>query len=1168
MNEIAVYYTNSLDALARRLAADLCAAALPPLQTETIVVPSEGMAYWLRLRLAALTGCAAGVSMVFPGNFCQHLSAGAQRPQFRGEDLLWQIYAHLVEPAFIADFAPLSAYLQDRDPLKPLQLARRLCALFQNYLVYRHDMLLRWEAGQTGPASGPGALAHEDWQAALWRGLRDVPRAADFQWVLDDPRSCDLPPRLCVFGAGTLPPLFLRLLQRLAQFLPVRLYLPAPTPHYWGDIRSGREMQRMRLAQMVPQMAQHAAAIRQAEDAGALHDSVSVTCDCSDGSPAGASADGVLPPELHYDCGNPLLADLGRQGREFFVLLAAATGSGQGWQELEWDERGEGSVLSVLQQDIRDLYERGQGGQSAGAGDAPPEAEDDRLPFDPADQSLQLHCCHSPLREVEVLHDRLLDALACDPTLEPADILVLMTSPQDYAPWVEAVFGSSAQLRQHYRLADYSAAECNPVAQALMQVLALAQGRQTAPEVLALLDLQPVREAAGLAAPELPKLRQLVQSLNIRWGMSNDASARTHGVTAGGAFSWLDGLDRLLMGYAAGGVEEVICGIAPARQTGDLALAGRFAAWVQQLFDWCAVLTARPRPLEEWRRLINQLCRDLLGETGSDEDAGEWLHLPPLPGDTAVPLETVREYLRGELQAPGGKGAFIGGGISFCALRPLRSVPFRVIAVLGLDYTRFPRRDRREAFDLMRGRPLFGDRNLRDDDCQLFLETLLSARERLILTYSGRSDIDLSLRPASVCVSMLLATVDRSFLPSDGRPVSARLTFQHPLQPFSPRYFQGDPDFFTYAAAYRPPLAASEPKPFCAVADVPSPSADAAAPHASPEQVGRQQQDAAQPVSDVELAELIAFWKHPVRAYCEQTLCAHVPYVEDDLPEEETLEPDGRERLRLRQRLLERQYPQWLGLTDSQSAPSQDAPEFDSGTYAYLTACGELPPQQLGRMFYGCLRAEVEDFARHLQPYLEHQRPVSCAFAFSLEAFTLHGRLDGVTGQGQVLWRPARLTAADRVNAWVRHLVWCALPEEQRPAGVPGRTILMGLDGQQVLEPVADARARLGWLCALRRTGLERPLPFFLRSSFAYAQECLPLPPGSRRKPRPEYAARMEWAGSDFSSMAGECEDPYIALCFPASCEDATGATAAPVDGLPFAELARAFWLPFFDCVS
>ena len=108
--------------------------------------------------------------------------------------------------------------------------------------------------------------------------------------------------------------------------------------------------------------------------------------------------------------------------------------------------------------------------------------------------------------------------------------------------------------------------------------------------------------------------------------------------------------------------------------------------------------------------------------------------------DKAISSEPVLERLTEKLNETRGAKGFISGRVTFCAMLPMRSIPFKVICIIGLNENTFPRQKSSLEFDLMAKHPVKGDRNNRDSDRYLFLETLISAKERLILSYVGQSE--------------------------------------------------------------------------------------------------------------------------------------------------------------------------------------------------------------------------------------------------------------------------------------------------------------------------------------------------------------------------------------------------------------------------------------------
>src|SRR5690606_18517069 len=160
--------------------------------------------------------------------------------------------------------------------------------------------------------------------------------------------------------------------------------------------------------------------------------------------------------------------------------------------------------------------------------------------------------------------------------------------------------------------------------------------------------------------------------------------------------------------------------------------------------------------------------------------------------DGAVPHDVWRKELLRALEPSGGAYGFLGGGVTFAALQPMRPVPARFVVLLGMNDGAYPSAPRPVGFDLMADHPRRGDRVPRDEERYAFLDAILSAREQLYISYTGRSVRDNSPLPPSPLVSELLETVRRGYIDAQGDELLARMVVQHPLQPFSPRYFDGN----------------------------------------------------------------------------------------------------------------------------------------------------------------------------------------------------------------------------------------------------------------------------------------------------------------------------------------------------------------------------------------
>ncbi|MEO1370316.1 MAG: exodeoxyribonuclease V subunit gamma, partial [Acidobacteriota bacterium] len=373
----------------------------------------------------------------------------------------------------------------------------------------------------------------------------------------------------------------------------------------------------------------------------------------------------------------------------------------------------------------------------------------------PADRSLGVHVCHSPMREMQVLWGELLRAFDELEDLRPSDVLVLLPDIEKYVPFIRAVFGVERRglPRLPFSVADRGAGREQPPSEVILQLLDLASARVTLDDVFDLLETPAVRRAAGLVAEDVEPLRRLFERAGVRWGFSGEHRKNHFDVPATDANSWRMGIDRVLVGYATGPLDDavgdaLVSGVAPEAgdTAGDAERLGAFVELLTRLEARLRGLGGR-RPLEAWAEVIGDLVDTFLVAETEDEERGLQLirgvaadlaHVAGRVGATGeLSLGVVREHLEAQLRLDGFGSGFLNGQITFCALRPMRTIPFRVVAVAGLDAGVFPRRDRRPGFDVMAQEPQPGDRSVRDDDRYLFLETLLATRDRLILSHIG-----------------------------------------------------------------------------------------------------------------------------------------------------------------------------------------------------------------------------------------------------------------------------------------------------------------------------------------------------------------------------------------------------------------------------------------------
>jgi exodeoxyribonuclease V gamma subunit len=1084
---LAVIHSNRLENLRLLLVEWLRRYPLAPLENEAVLVQSNGMAQWLKLALADSGGlgvCAA-VDAQLPARFLWEAyravlgdDAVPEVSPFDRETLGWRLFRMLPELLDRPAFAPLERFLAgDADGRKRHQLAEGLAGPFDQYQVYRADWLEDWAAGrgQLRDARGAALPLPEDqaWQAELWRALvddlpperRDASRArlherflAELEAASERPEG--LPRRVVVFGLSSLPHQTLRALAALGRFCQVLLCVHNPCRHYWADIIEHRELLRA-------ERRRHA-------------------------RKAAMPAD-LAPEDLHLHA-NPLLAAWGKQGRDYIRLLD------------EWDdpalyrdrfesidlfedvgEVGRRSLLEKLQQSILDL---------------------EPLPAEPAlraravaDGSMAFHVAHSPQREVEILQDRLLDlfasAEAAGRPLAPRDVIVMVPDIDAYAPHVRAVFGQiERDDPRHipFTLADQRERGRNPLLVAVESLLRLPESRWAVGELLDLLDVPAVRARFGLSEADLPLLHRWVEGAGIRWGLDGEQRAALDLPDGLEQNAWRFGLRRMLLGYAVG-TGEAFAGIEPYEEIGglDAVLVGSLAALLDALGKHGREL-ARPAAPGEW----GERLRALLDGFFLAEDDADVLTLEKLLGclerwqdlcaearlEEPLPLCVVREAWLAAVDQPSLSQRFLAGRVNFCTLLPMRAIPFEAVCLLGMNDGDFPRGRPPQGFDLMAGpagyRP--GDRSRRDDDRYLFLEALLSARRHLHVSWVGRRAQDNATEPPSLLVAQLRDYLAAGWQVADaepgadpGRVLLDRLTVEHPLQPFSPRYFlpagaeEHDPRLVSYAREWRAAHEAGE-----AAADA------ALAPFEPPPSLG--------------LQTLSGFLRHPVRAFFAERLQVRFDADESAALDAEPFACDGLQNYLFGSELL----------ASALAGPPESARERFEAMAARQRRRGDLP---LGG-FADLVQAGFADPA--WQAYLRAERllaawpeaaerPAEIRLDLALPggtALTVEDWLPNLRGDGRGRWaqielRPAAVAAKDGtakwhslVAPWVRHLAGCA-------AGLNLTTFQAGADRCWLLPPIPAIQAG-EWLAvalAAWLQGMRGPLPLPCKTAFAWLSE-------------------------------------------------------------------------------
>ncbi|WP_291919205.1 exodeoxyribonuclease V subunit gamma [Limnohabitans sp.] len=864
-------HSHRSEVLADTLTAWLRTHPLHPLESEVVLVQSNGMAEWIKIELARQGGVCAATRVELPSRFLwrtyrQVLGTQNVPPDSPLDKLpmTWRLMALL--PSCLQDpvFQPVAGFLRGDEPDRLLQLASRLADLFDQYQIYRPDWLQDWAAGRNmlRKAAGHDALGEDQlWQAELWRRVlatlddsqRQATRPALHARALahlqsGQPLASPVARRVSVFGMSHMPGQLLEILAALAAHSQVMLAVPNPCQYHWGDIIDGREWLQ--------------AERRRHEYRG--------------------EALAALPLAKMHLHAPTLLAAWGRQGRDFIRQLDAFDDLQAAQQVTQWprldffdDVPGEDGtrMLSQLQRRIRDL--------EPSSGGAPVE------PWDQGDQSVVFKIAHSPVRELEVLHDQLLQWFHNPPgdqPVSPRDVVVMVPDIEIMAPAIRAVFGQYKRADARfipYDIADLGAQAISPLIHAVEWLLALPQQRSRMSELVELLEVPALAARFGLSEAGLPTLTRWMAGSGIRWGLSAPHRAGLGLGMCGEDNSALFGVQRMLMGYACGAdpVDADAPGATPYPEVGglDAELAGSLAHLLQALIDWWQTATQDATPAqwaERGRALLAAMFKprddnDRNALSALDQALTDWVRACGQAGFAeAVPLAVARSAWLEALKTPRLEQRFRAGGVTFCTLMPMRAIPFKAVCLLGMNDGDYPRRSPRADFDLMglTGMSRPGDRSRRDDDRQLMLEALLSARQVLYVSWSGRSVRDNSEQPPSVLVSQLRDEIDLLW----GKGTAKGLTTVHPLQAFSRTYFEEGSGLLTYAKEWR---AAQDTQPREAPLEGPVSLLPPL--------------ESAQGVPVITLTQLARFLRKPVGAFFRERLQVHLEDERSELHDEE-----------------------------------------------------------------------------------------------------------------------------------------------------------------------------------------------------------------------------------------------------------------------------------------
>lgn len=1087
--ELYLHTSNRIESLAERLVEVSRERPLQGLlEQETVMTLNPEMARWLRFNIAQELGVSFGWDFPFPGNFFQRLFTGfnsghTETGIFDENMARWELFDLLDNLEDRTEFSLLIRYCEPSSARR-LQLATKLAWLFDQYLLYRPDAITDWESGRNS----------NDWQAEIWRRLRDrvfpsTRRPQHIARIWQDlkvshpdhinPDTKNWPSRISVFGVSSLPPLYLDILDVVALFRPVHLFLLQPSELYWADLKSTKQIAR-----------------------------------ASQRRTLSPSDNDLEFEDTTFDIGNPLLPSFGKQGQAFLDLILDKDPIHDDGAFFEPDP---GTQLGCLQSDLSLLENRSS-------------EEIPQYPFPSYDGTIQIHRSTGARREVESLWDYLLDYFSNNPDNQSSDVLVMAPDIQDYVGHIESIFSiqERSSISIPYSIADQSGAQESVFISGAIDYLELSEKRVTNLEVIELLKHPITLDAFSFSESNIERIESWIHETGIVWGW-DDKHRSSFNAFPTKRNTWSEFRTRVSAGIAFRDSESLIpgdhspfCEI----EGESVELAGRFL----EFLDFLEELKNDSNRAESIGYWNQRLCQALDRLKPTDEIELNRFHasiesiqevLPEQSTVLAHGKEAVSCAIKA-LESSAPVSGYLSGRVTFCSLKPMRSIPAKVICLLGMNNDTFPRKSIRAPFDLLAQTPRRGDRNTRDEDKQFFLETLLAARERIFISYQGLAPVSDIEREPSIVVSELLEYLEKA---DPDKPLGTRI-ITHKRQSYDSEYF-GENTLYTY----------SEKR-----AENCQTYANRSLPDRwkSPDIESGTNSPVTNNTLNIHIDSFISFFKDPQKYFVNNVLGARFVEFDDAPLQHDSLSQNALDRYKLQNRFAE---------------AIQNNQPVESIERALVASLKLLPPGYLERLSYEKLREQavrIEEMRKH---EVTPVRPDLLSIDINLGPHRISGQLQrGFSENRQFFLHPGRWKGKARIDFWIRHLLSNAIKSQE--------SLIQSLQESEApiqLPPIKDATSILEGLLSSYLKGLKYPLPFFPQLSWDALEKL------EKRSDRIE---EEEFVTLSRSLLANDSQNTWFAPKYPWDNYAKTCFGEEPSLQESYACLSLAIWGPYKEALK
>jgi len=1016
------------------------------------------MAKWLSLKIAEKTGVCANFSFLFPNRFIDQIINLHKRRSliFTPEILTFRIMSLLTKLIDEPQFKEIKFYLYNQgkttftlpeQKITLYRLSKKIADTFDQYLLYRPHIIFDWEKRKK----------HNNWQAILWRHLtanNKEHRAYIGKKFIQNPiyNPQTMPDRVSIFGITTLPPIYFEIISILSAFCQINLFILNPSYQYWGDILSDKQIGKTQKKYIKK---------------------------------------GIVIEDryIHIQRQNNLLASMGTSGKQFIELIIEC----QKTNEIDSFQKPQANdMIGAIQEDIFNLTQK--------ENNAPKKIVSKK------DKSIAVHSCHSHIREIQTLHDNLLDMFEKDPCLKPSDIMVMAPNIEAYSTYIDAVFGSPEEKSKKipYSIADRPIASSSRLIQTLFLILDAYKSRYKPSAVFAILAATPIKNRFKITDSQIEQIYSLIKKAEIKWGINGKHKANYFGAPESNQNTWEAGFDRFILGYATGNTDKIFSQIIPYPIEADTASAvGRFFNFFYRLASLPDKLSQNYR-LDKWAQIIKEIISDFFQITERNEKEARAIFnaaavLIQIEKEAQyknkIGIETIKAYLTEKLAKKKANYGFLTGKITFCEALPMRGIPFKIICFIGLNENDFPRQDSQAGFNIIASNPRACDKSKRNEDKHLFLEALLCVRKKLYISYIGQDIRSAKTLPPSILVSELINYIENGFAMSDNSDIKNHIITKHKLQSFSGDYFNPNntEKLFTYSTTRFNTakfFLQKKTKDFAAL----------------------KLPDITINNNAVPIDELKFFFSNPSKYFANKCLTVFLPNSFDTIDKSENFGIAGLDKYKLENIIIEKKI----------TLKNDELNNF-------IKASGILPYGSIGDAIYTEILLKTDKFFKIIKKITKEKSPTSLNIKIKIKKITLTARVTSIYGEDIIKYRYGKIRPIDKLKAWIDHLILkAAKPNEtynvkligQNPTGK--NQITMYAFNRNLLQK--DAEKIISNLMLLFLQGNKNPLNFFPNASYAYAKKSL------QDKEKALLFAKKEWQSTEFAKK--ESDNPYYKLLF------------------------------------